>query len=407
VVKEGALYVFFNYLSVFINALRGILLIGLLKPASLGVYRLIFTYTSYFRYYNLGLNALAFYRAPAKNMREIYAYIIYKINLSLAISFGFVFAAVFALTMRGQLSEYLQIDTLLALFLILVFTQLGETVVTILKIYGRFSVINGYNIFTGIVSFILTVALSYYFGLTGAIWSLSFSAVITYWYIARQLRKVPSHKINFTRRKIVVLFKHGIINILPGMLSVLFGTVEIWLIGYKYNIQETGYYSVVVTLINLILMVNTDGLVFLYSKKAARIKSEPKFLMRVTVISFVLLSATCFVAIFVVDIATKMFFKNYIPSSEIYKICFWGIPFLCFKNIVFYYISNNKPMIVSVLLAILVIIKVSVLIFIDSKPDFYSMVAVFNFLYGIALIIFFTKDSAWYRIRQATEIAKL
>jgi hypothetical protein len=186
--KEGVSYVVLNYLSLFLTTVRGILLINILTPFSLGVYKLIFTYSSYFRYYNLGFNALAFYRAPARGLEESYSFLLRKINTALAWSFGVLFTVIFSAFWWRNLSDQGTLDFILWLFAILYFTQLGETYITICKVRKDFATVNKYNVLFAALSTVLMIGLGYLFSLRGVILGLAASTVIGCFYLINALK---------------------------------------------------------------------------------------------------------------------------------------------------------------------------------------------------------------------------
>jgi O-antigen/teichoic acid export membrane protein len=360
--KDALSYVVLNYFSLFLTTVRGILLINILNPFSLGLYKLIFTYSSYFRYYNLGFNALAFYRAPVKGLEESYSFLLRKINITLAWSFGLLFTLIFSAFWWNSLSQMKSLDFILWLFGILYFTQLAETYITICKIRKDFRIVNQYNILFAVLSTILMIALGYFLELRGVIIGLAASTILACLYI---------------------------ISALKMKLPLLFTTVEVWIITYFFGAEETGYYSFVITFVNIILLLNTDGVVFLYSKRSGNFRKDPGFVLKLTIIAFVLIGLVCIAGLFVVDWGIATFFPRYMRASEIYRLCFWGIPFLVARNIVVSYISVNRTIYISVVLFILLTIKSVALLFISNKEEFYQALAASNVFFGVILVLIF------------------
>jgi O-antigen/teichoic acid export membrane protein len=387
--KDTIGYVVLNYLSLFITMVRGILLINILTPASLGVYKLLFTYSSYFRYYNLGLNALAFYRAPSRGLQDTYSFLLRKINILLAWSFGILFTIIFSIFWWQPLSELGSLDFILWLFGILYFTQVAETYITISKIKKDFRVVNIYNIQFAAVSTVMMIGLGYFLELRGVIIGLAISTVIASLYVMNALKLKLSVPIKLSAFRIKTLFKHSVITILPGMFIVLFSTIEIWIIAYSFGAEETGFYSMVTTFINIILMLNTDGIVFLYSRKSMEFRKDPGFVLKLTAVAFILITLVCFAGTFVVDWGIETFFPKYLRSAEIYKLCFWGIPFLVARNVVVSYISMNRSILISMVLLVLLIMKTLVLFFIYSPAQFYIVLAATNVMFGVVLTTFY------------------
>ncbi|RAV99751.1 MATE family efflux transporter [Pseudochryseolinea flava] len=389
--KEGVRYVIFNYLSVFLNTVRGIVLIAVLTPIQMGSYRLIFTYSNYFRYYNLGLNALAFYRAPPRKLQALYSNLLFKINISLAAFFGILFSVAYTFLASDEYSSLWLAS--IFLFVILFFTQTSETFVTIAKIHGRFDIINRYNIAFASGSLVLMIVLGKTYGLHGAIGGLALATMATSLYLSTVLKDAAQSSVTLTFNRIKLFFLSGALNIFPGMLSILFSTIEVWLITRSFGLAETGYYSVVITLVNLILMINTDGFVFLYAKRSKQIKNDPRFVLKSTVLSFGVTLLFCAMCIPIVHWGVAYFFPQYATASDIYQICFWGIPFLVMKNLVVYYLSNNRPIRISVLLALLLVMKTVVLLQPQTTADFYTSVAWSNVVFGVAIAIIFIIDN--------------
>jgi O-antigen/teichoic acid export membrane protein len=387
--KDALSYVVLNYFSLFLTTVRGILLINILNPFSLGLYKLIFTYSSYFRYYNLGFNALAFYRAPVKGLEESYSFLLRKINITLAWSFGLLFTLIFSAFWWNSLSQMKSLDFILWLFGILYFTQLAETYITICKIRKDFRIVNQYNILFAVLSTILMIALGYFLELRGVIIGLAASTILACLYIISALKMKLPFSISLGRYKLKTLFKHSIVTILPGMFIVLFTTVEVWIITYFFGAEETGYYSFVITFVNIILLLNTDGVVFLYSKRSGNFRKDPGFVLKLTIIAFVLIGLVCIAGLFVVDWGIATFFPRYMRASEIYRLCFWGIPFLVARNIVVSYISVNRTIYISVVLFILLTIKSVALLFISNKEEFYQALAASNVFFGVILVLIF------------------
>jgi O-antigen/teichoic acid export membrane protein len=385
--KDTAGYVLLNYLATAVTTVRGILLIALLTPFNLGIYKLIFTYTSYFRYYNLGLNALAFYRAPLKRLEYSYSVLLRNINTTLAIAFGLIFTAIFSMFWWGTLAEQGLLDLIFWIFVILFFTQLGETFLTISKIYRRFPLVSAYNILFASLSLALMVLLGYYFELRGVVLGLALATVISCVFVMCKLPKQPLSLLGNFRFKVRTLFKHSILTIIPGMLTVLFSTVEIWIIAYKYGAVETGFYAVVSTVVSLILMLNTDGMVFIYSKKSADLKNDKKMVWRLSAVAFVIVTVVCAACALILQWVMALFFPKYVAAADIFMICFWGIPFLVFRNVILYYIANKKLELVSYVLFFLLALKTGVLALITDKHGFYTSLAALNAVYGISLLI--------------------
>jgi O-antigen/teichoic acid export membrane protein len=382
-------YVIFNYLSLFLTTARGLILINILNPAQLGVYKLFFTYSSYFRYYNLGLNALSFYRAPGRGLQDTYAFVLRKINTTLAWSFGILFTIVFSFFWWKPLAQENSLDFIVLLLAILYFTQLAETYITIAKIRKNFRVVNLYNIIFAASSTALMTGIGYWLNLRGVMIGLTLSTIIAAIYVIFSLRESKQLAIRLTRRKIKTLFRHSFITILPGMFIVLFSTVEIWIIAYLFGAEETGYYSVVSTFINIILMLNTDSIVFLYSSKAREFRQSPAFVMKLTATAFAIILIICFAGVFVVDWGIGLFFPQYIKAAEIYKLCFWGIPFLVARNFVVQYISRSRTTFVTWILLFLLISKVALLMLLGNAINFYQVLAASNALFGVILTLVF------------------
>lgn len=385
--KDTAGYVLINYIATAVTTVRGILLIGLLSPFNLGIYKLIFTYTSYFRYYNLGLNALAFYRAPLKGLENSYSVLLRNINTTLAVAFGLIFAVIFSMFWWETLATQGLLDFTLWIFVILFFTQLGETFLTISKIYKRFDFVSGYNLVFAVSSLVFMIVLGYYFELRGVVVGLAISTLASCVYILRKLPKQSVSLVGNLGFKVKTLFKHSILTIIPGMLTVLFSTVEVWIIAYKYGAVETGFYAVVSTVVSLILMLNTDGMVFIYSKKSGDLKNNRKMIWRLSAVAFVIVSIVCIACALVLSWVMALFFPKYLPAADIFGTCFWGIPFLVFRNVILYYIANKKLRLISYLLFFLLILKTVVLMLMIEKTTFYIALAGLNTTYGVALLV--------------------
>jgi O-antigen/teichoic acid export membrane protein len=235
--------------------------------------------------------------------------------------------------------------------------------------------------------------LGYLWELKGVILGLTVSTILSSTIIIYKLGRRTGLRITLPFRRLLVLFKHGGINILPGMLSVLFTSIEVWLINYKFGVEATGYYSVVITVVNVILLLNTDSLVFLYAKQSRKFKNEPRFVLRLSVIALGFIALICLASIYVIHFGIAMFLPNYLPASTIYSLCFWGIPFLVFKNLIVHYISNNRSFRISILLVLLLLLKSVSLYFIPDQKSFYYGVAAFNVLFGISMVIIFVVDN--------------
>ncbi len=390
-IKETASYVVFNYASQALLIARGFLLITILTPVSLGIYKLLFTYVSYFRYYNLGLNALAFYRAPPRKMQASYGFLLRKINLTLAWSLGLLFTLIFAILWWDALSSDSTRDYILWIFLILYFSQMAETYLTIAKVNKAFATINRYNVAFAVVSTVSMVVLGYFWQLRGVIVGLTLSTIVTSAYLTGKLGKGVRYSIRLTRWKIKNLFKHSLTTILPGMFIVLFTTVEIWIIAFRFGAAETGYYSVVATFVSIVLMLNTDGVVLLYSKRSQNFRRQPGFVLNVTAIAFFVIASVCFAGIIIVPKIIEMFFPDYLRASAIYLLCFWGIPFLVARNIVVSYISQNRSIFISTILAALLVTKSALLLLVQTSA-FYLGLAATNAAFAVVLIMVYVLD---------------
>lgn len=381
-------YVLTNYLSLFFSVIRGLLLIEILSPIHLGVYRLFFTYSSYFRYYNFGLNALAFYRAPLKAMRHTYSQVLLKTNFFLSWTLGAGFTAVFVFLL-GENLTYVHILSIAGLFVILVFTQMNETYVTICKIYNTFGRINKYNLILSVSGVLLVIPLGYFLELDGVIAALTLSTLLAFLFLRRVVRSDEAKlRLRLTFRRIMVMGKAGVKTILPGMVLVLFTTVEVWILTDKYGVEETGYYSVVLTIINILMILNTDSLVFLYAGNAKTIAKDSGYTLRITFLFFALLSIVSVASLFIIDWMVHHVFQQYTRSAKIYRLCFWGIPFLVFRNIVMYYIARNRAVQVLWFLSLLLAMKVVALMLANSTTAFYSQVALMNLIFGVGMIVF-------------------
>jgi O-antigen/teichoic acid export membrane protein len=108
---------------------------------------------------------------------------------------------------------------------------------------------------------------------------------------------------------------------------------------------------------------------------------------RLSAVAFVIVTVVCAACALILQWVMALFFPKYVAAADIFMICFWGIPFLVFRNVILYYIANKKLELVSYVLFFLLALKTGVLALITDKHGFYTSLAALNAVYGISLLI--------------------
>lgn len=389
--KARSLLVFIiaNYSSLILNTFRGIAVIGLLSPASLGMYRLIFTLTSYFRYYNLGLNSLAYYRSAITRSQDIYTLLLRKTNYFLAFWMSLIFCVTFSVIYWKELWTLQYSDLPFYLFFILFYTQKSETLVTIFKLHLRFNDINKVSLFLALLSLLFVLSLAYKFDLRGAIVGMALATIGSYYYQTSLYDKRDISPITFSIKRYLIIFKSGLLNFLPGLSNVVFTTVEVWICSAIFGLKETGYYSISLTIISFILLFNSSFGVYIFSKYPNKIKNDKRFTLRIAVLSFVATAILSFLIYHVFVVAVERFYPQYNAVVSILKVGLFSVPFITLRILSDFFISQSSYLRIAVPVFLLSFIKVIVLILQRDPYNFYVLNSIINAVYGLMILLLF------------------
>jgi O-antigen/teichoic acid export membrane protein len=388
--RSSILFVFSNYLSSFLNSIRSIVVAYFLDPHTMGIWSLLLTFCSYFRYYNLGLNALAFYRSKIKRMEVAYTSYILKSNIFLSLCFALIYVLIFIFFFAPE-SEYFQSPEILALlFFYLIINQWAETYVTSAKIFGDFRSVAIFTVVLSILSFVFLVTFSYWFEIKGLMYGLVASIILSFFFIKG---RISIHKkISFSpfSKRLLVLISNSIRIILPSLLYILFSSAEIWIIQFRFGFEETGIYSIVTTFFNKALILPVSLAVVLFTKNSHKIKENNRYVAKLTLGTFFITLITCGFGYLLLALVVNNFLPEYEKSLEILLVLVWTIPFLAIKNsLVDNLIVNKKVLLYLVFLGVLLLAKTIALIFI-SLHSFYIILGLTNVIYGVGLFILFS-----------------
>lgn len=381
--KEFFKYVTSNYLSVILNILRTVALAKIVVPEIVGIWSIINTFAGYFRYNNLGLNSLAYYRAKRKKSESLYSNLLLKTNLSLAIGLGIIYSCFFIVTQYSIINKEMNWGLLLLLFFITITgVQLSETYTSINKLNSNFKIISFNTNLFSLLQFGLVLMGAFWAGLSGIILGNSIAIIISFLYLVKTT-EYKKYSINLNFSRLVRLFKGSVSTIVPGFLYIAFVTLDVFFIKEKFGLSENGFYAIVLTLINVILIAPSSLAVFLYSKNPNHLIGSKKYVYKITVINFLVCYSLVFISYIFLFFLTKNFLFKYSRSLEIFILLSYSIPFLSIKNVIVdILIATSKQHLYNTLLLITVILKIMVLFFLTGDK-FYGVIAGFNIFFGL------------------------
>lgn len=387
--KEFIKYIISNYLSVVLNVLRTIVLAKIVLPEVVGIWSIINTFAGYFRYNNLGLNALAFYRGKRKNVQNLYSNLLLKSNSALALTFGTIYSALFILTQYKSLNVDINWKLMLLLFFVtIVGVQISETYVTINKLNSNFNTISYNTNILSILQFSLVLIGAFTSGMLGILIGNSISIILSLLYLVK-VTKYKKYHINISLSRLLLFFRGAISGITPGFLYIAYTTIDIFVIKEKFGLVENGYYAIVFTLINVILIAPSSLAAFLYSKNPNRLVDSKNYVYKITIANFLTCSLLVLASYVILFLIANYFLPKYTRSIAIFSLIFYSIPFLSIKNgMVDILIAKSKQYLYNVVLFIIIILKVSVLFFV-SNNTFYSTIAGFNILLGVLTLLIY------------------
>lgn len=384
-----AKYLFSNYLSAGLNITKSFALAKILMPESLGAWSLISTFLGYFRYYNLGFNSLAYYRAGKTGSFELYSSLLIRTNVILTIIFGVLYTLIFGLTQIDQFSTMGYFPIIVAFFLSSIFiTQFSETYIAINKIGTSFNTISTYNNILAITGFVFIIIGAMYGNLNGMLIGNLISSVIGLVYI-RQKTRIFRFRPRLYYKRLKVFFIRSSKMISPSLLSIAYTSSDIWMINYRFSLKENGFFSLIQTFITVLLILPSSVAVFYYSSNARNMINNEKQVYKLTGINFVLTSIFVVLSYFVMSLFVKNFAPEYQKSIAIFAIIAYSIPFLSIRNVmVDMLIMKNKLLPLNITVILLILLKISMLSLVNTD-HFYLVITSLNICYGIAVLAVF------------------
>lgn len=199
-----------------------------------------------------------------------------------------------------------------------------------------------------ISNFIFTVTGAYFWGLNGLYVALMAVYLPPVFYLAVIKKERLQVRFNFDKYKELIYL--GFPLLLAGSIYTLFITVDRWFIIGKFGPEKLGYYSIMVTLSGMVLLVPIKlvSLLTQYLREAFGKGSSEENLWATT-LSFLLICLLIFIPLIAVAGDTAfLLFRYYLPkyykTVELVRILLNSVFFSCIFNIssIFLVVTNRK-----------------------------------------------------------------
>jgi len=352
--KDSAWALFGNAFGKFLALFSGIIIARILGKDIFGEYGLIKNTLMYFAIFStlgLGYTATKFIAEYLKKSTEELLSI-----LNVIYSIAIVSSSTLALVMfffARNIADYLDRPSLSLLIKItaftLVFNAINTTQIGILSGFKAFKVLSRNNIITGVIIFMLSVSLTYYFGIKGAVYALLFSfafqSFLNFFSIRKLLSGLSKHfviiKLKSFRDSIDIIKFSLPIAIQESLYSVIQVCGVLLLVKYS-SYGELGIYSASAQWASVVLFVPAvlKNVILSYLSSEVEKKSLVKQLLKINFVSTII----PFIGVLLFSKFICSFYGNTFTSLRLVLIvAVSSTIFTCMSNVFVYeLISSGK-----------------------------------------------------------------
>ncbi|MEO0234257.1 MAG: oligosaccharide flippase family protein [candidate division WOR-3 bacterium] len=329
VIRNITFYTFSNYINIFLSFVQGFLLVKMLSLQQMGEFSQFKIILNYLLLFNFGLTNSFLILLPkvSDKEREIYKNKIFTIN---SLIFFVVSLCLLILVL------FLRKEIFLFLFLTLFFYSAKEIPLYYLKSIGDFSKYSINLVLSQIILLVLTIVLTYSFGLNGAYISFIFYSLISFAVGVIFTKGIRFETFSFDN--FLFFFRKGFSIYFVGFLNQIISSFERLFLSFILIKETFAIYSTAVFFISFVQMLPVSIVQYFLPDF---VKNINKYSYRRLNFLFITISVLTFFFITLsyvfLKIVTKKFLTNYIESVNIFLI----LSITIFFDI-FFYIMFNK-----------------------------------------------------------------
>lgn len=390
--KPKLLYSLSIYWMSLVGLVRESILISILTPAQLGVWRLILTIQMYSKYLALNSSTLIVYRGQVKNVINSYIKRVNCIISFLSLSLCIIFSTVLSNILPIEGNYFYIWFALFSLSAFNIATNYFTSINLALKNFTKLAI---FQFISPICMLVLIFIIRPHDDLTIVSLVVLSCAIPTLVFIKDFLSVVKYHKATYAYLKIkvrslLVIIKSSMGNLFAPLSFTMFHTSEVWMMQSKFDIALVGYFSIILVFTNVSNLSASVFSTFMFAKDPLKTKSDTGFLCKKLIQVFSLVSVSVLIGNELILNLIPNYYPNYaemVPYLAIYSFC---IPFLSLRNVsLTSAISQNIGFLVGMFTVTLLIFKVVFSqFFIEEKESFFLSITIFNIIYGILVSIF-------------------
>ena len=390
--RKEALYTLSSYWISLVGLVRESILISMLTPAQLGLWRLLLTFQGYCKYISLNASDLCVYRGKPKGLVEKY----YRDVISIITLLLMLIAPMFAF----WASKYIQLGVssgvkVLIIGLLSVFIVYTNVFCSLALSKKDFSSITLFQFTSPVILVLGLLIMGVSSGIELALTlvvanGLSLICYYKYFYSTYSYTITAFKYLKIKVRSYVVMLKMSANNLTASLSFAIFHTCEVWLIESKFGLSAVGFFSVVLVFTNIANLGSSALSTILFATHTNRIKCDGRFLIKVSLVSTVIVMLIALIGFYVLGYLINTLFVNYSPVLTILAIYSFCIPFLAIRNFgLTNIIANKNGTVFGFYTLILASVKITTLVLVEqSQTDFFITVVLFNITYGISSILF-------------------
>lgn len=252
-----------------------------------------------------------------------------------------------------------------------------------------------------VLVFIILMLIVLRTGVNGAVFAYFIANVLATILVIYFVRKITFEKWKFNPLLLKDLIKDGVKLHIGIIASFIFLRIDMLMLGYYRQASSVGYYSIAVSMADLLIIIPTVVMHVFYSKIADMI-NDKKDMARKTVLVYkhtmlFMVAATLIFAVVAKPVIKIFYGEEFLPSIIPFLILLPGVCFFRQNNIFSYYLVGTKKfLLISLLATVGSLINVMLnLIFIPKYDGNGAAVAslITYFFMGTAYFVFFFRVS--------------
>ncbi|MEO0288664.1 MAG: hypothetical protein ABIN00_03420 [candidate division WOR-3 bacterium] len=329
VIRSVTFYTISNYINIFLSFIQGFFLVKMLSLQQMGEFSQFKIILNYLLLFNFGLTNSFLILLPkvSDKEKEIYKNKIFTIN-----SLIFLVISLFL----SLLVLFLKKEIFLFLSLTLFFYSAKEIPLYYLKSTGDFSKYSINLVLSQIILLVLTIVLTYFFGLNGAYISFIFYSLLSFAVGVMFTKGIRFETFNF--ENLLFFLRKGFSIYFVGLLNQIISSFERLFLSFILIKETFAIYSTAVFFLSFVQMLPVSIVQYFLPDFVKNIdkyscKRLNFFFITISVLTFFFIT----VSYVFLKIVTGKFLTNYVESVNIFLI----LSITIFFDI-FFYIMFNK-----------------------------------------------------------------